>query len=504
MTDGGELEGVRRERDLYERLLSLSRRTELNPLLKEALMLVVELAEARHGYLELHDDEDRQEPRWWIASGFSDEQIVSVRAALSSGIIAEAIATGKTVVTDSALLDVRFSGRDSVRTGRIGAVLCVPIGDDPPRGVLYLEGRKKGGLFSAADRERAELFARHLAPLVDRLVAEHRRRDEADSTRQVRASLRLDGVIGHSAALAGVLKQVALVAPLEVTVLLTGECGTGKSQLARLIHDNGPRATQPFVELNCAALPETLLESELFGAMPGAHSGAVRRVEGKVAAAQRGTLFLDEIGELPPVAQAKLLQLLHSRQYFPLGSAQPVLADVRVIAATNADLERAVAEHRFRADLFFRLQVLPIRVPSLAERREDIRDLANYFCASACERHGLPRVELSNNVLRAAEWTPWPGNVRELAHAMEAGAIRAAGEGSPQVESRHVFPDSVNPVGSDDLTFLDATRRFQAEFLRETLEDTEWNVVETARRLDVARSHVYNLINSFGLRRKND
>jgi Nif-specific regulatory protein len=505
MADSGELERIRRERDLYERLLALGRQTELNPLLKEALMLVVELAEARHGYLELHDDEDRQEPRWWIASGFSDEQIRSVRAALSSGIVAEAIATGKTVVTDSALLDARFGGRDSVLTGRIGAVLCAPIGDDPPRGVLYLEGRRKGGLFSAADRERAELFARHLAPLVDRLVAEHRERDTADPTRQLRATLRLDGVIGHSAALAAVLKQVALVAPLDVTVLLTGESGTGKSQLARLIHDNGPRATQPFIELNCAALPETLLESELFGAMPGAHSGAVRRVEGKVAAAHRGTLFLDEIGELPPTAQAKLLQLLHSRQYFPLGSTQPVRADVRVIAATNADLEQAVAEHRFRPDLFFRLQVLPIRVPSLAERREDIRDLARYFCASACERHGLPRVELSNNVLRTAEWTPWPGNVRELAHAVEAAAIRAAGEGSPQVESRHVFPDSANPAASaENLTFLEATRRFQAEYLRETLEDTEWNVIETARRLDVARSHVYNLIHSFGLRRKND
>jgi Nif-specific regulatory protein len=475
----------------------------LDPFLKEALTLVVELAEARHGYLELHDDEDQQEPRRWIASGLSEDEIREVRAVLSSGIIAEAIASGRTVVTASALLDSRFSSRESVQAGRIGAVLCAPIGEDPPRGVLYLEGRANGGLFSPADRDRAEIFTRHMAPLVDRLLAEQRGRAEADPTRHVRQSLRLDGVVGHSTALAAVLKQVALVAPLDVTVLLTGESGTGKSQLARLIHDNGPRASQPFVELNCAALPETLIESELFGAMPGAHSAANKRVEGKVAAAQHGTLFLDEIGELPLTAQAKLLQLLHSKEYFPLGSSQPVRTDTRIIAATNTDLERAVAEHRFRADLFFRLQVLPLRVPSLSERREDIRDLARYFCASACKQHGLPKMELSGNVLRTVEWTPWPGNVRELAHAVEAAAIRAAGEGSQQVEARHLFPDAAGvPASSESCTFQEATRRFQAEFLRETLESTEWNVVETSRRLDLARSHVYNLIRTFGLRRK--
>jgi Nif-specific regulatory protein len=502
MADSSELDRIRRERDLYGRLLALGRQTELGPFLKEALTLIVELAEARHGYLELHEDDDQQDPRWWIACGFSDEEIRSVRAALSSGIIAEAIATGRTVVTPSALLDSRFSARSSVQGGRIGAVLCAPIGDDPPRGVLYLHGRANGGLFSPADHERAEIFTRHLAPLVDRLLAEHRERDASDPTRQVRQALRLDGVVGHSPVLAAVLKQVALVAPLDVTVLLTGESGTGKSQLARLIHDNGRRATQPFIELNCAALPETLLESELFGAMPGAHSTAARRVEGKVSAAQRGTLFLDEIGELPMTAQAKLLQLLHAKQYFPLGSAQPVRADVRVIAATNTDLEQAVEAHRFRADLFFRLQVLPLRMPSLAERREDIRELAMYFCASAWERHGLPRVELSHNALRTAEWTAWPGNVRQLAHVVEAAVIRAAGEGSTQVESRHLFPDMVeSEVCSSNPTFQEATRRFQADFLRECLENTDWNVIETSRRLDLARSHVYNLIRSFGLRR---
>jgi Nif-specific regulatory protein len=496
---------LQRERDLYLRLLSLGQQRELKPFLHEALGLIVEVAQARQGYLELHDEQDGVDtPRWWIAHGLSTEEIAGVRAAISRGIIAEALATGQTIVTPSALLDPRFSERDSVRLGKIEAVLCAPIGEDPPRGVLYLQGGANSGVFCEEARACAETFARHLAPLADRLLTQHRRQAESDPTRSLRASLRLDGVIGRSPALAAVLRQVALVAPLDVTVLLTGESGTGKSQLARVIHDNGPRAGQPFVELNCAALPENLVESELFGALPGAHSTASRRLEGKVAAAEHGTLLLDEISELAPAAQAKLLQLLQSKEYYPLGANKPVRADMRLIAATNIDLQRAVAERRFREDLFYRLQVLPVRVPTLAERRSDIPELAAYFCRSACEQHGLPQLELSRNAERALQSAEWPGHVRQLAHAVEAAAIRAAGEGVTQIEQKHLFPDAAAPPpdAGAALTFQEATRRFHERLLRDTLEETQWNVVETARRLELARSHVYNLIRAFGLERQ--
>jgi Nif-specific regulatory protein len=166
-------------------------------------------------------------------------------------------------------------------------------------------------------------------------------------------------------------------------------------------------------------------------------------------------------------------------------------------------LEQAVAEHRFRQDLFYRLQVMPIRIPRLAERRVDIRDLARHCCQEACARHKFPPIELSRNALRAAESAEWPGNVRQLAHAVEAAVIRAAGESATAVESRHLFPGSAAAAAdSGAATFQEATRRFQSQLLRETLEETAWNVVETARRLDVARSHVYNLIRAFGLERR--
>jgi Nif-specific regulatory protein len=286
-------------------------------------------------------------------------------------------------------------------------------------------------------------------------------------------------------------------------VLITGDTGTGKSQVARVLHDNSPREKGPFVELNCAALPEALIESELFGARAGAHSMARRPIPGKVTAAEGGTLFLDEVSELPPAAQAKLLQLLQSKQYWPLGATEPVFADVRVVAASNIDLERGVAEHRFRQDLFYRLHVLPIRMPSLAERRDDLELLAHHFCRSASERHRLPGVELSRGALRGVQNAEWPGNVRQLAHAIEAAVIRTVGEGAAYVQLRHIFPESTASDGPEPgaLTYQDATRCFQRDLIRATLEETTWNVAEAARRLDLARSHLYTLMKDFSIER---
>lgn len=494
---------LRREHGLFGRLLTLGRQDEPEPFLREALALIVEVTEAQQGYIELHDDQHRDTPSWSLAHGFTSEQVETVRGAISRGIIGEAVARGKTIVTQSALLDDRFSELPSVQVGRIEAVLCAPIGTDTPRGVVYLQKPAHGAGFSDADRAHAETFAWHLAALADRVLARHQESRGTDPTAALRETLKATDVVGRSPALAAVLQQAALVAPLDVHVLLTGETGTGKSQLARIIHDNGRRAHGPFVTLNCAALPETLVESELFGALPGAHSTAVRKVEGKVAGAEGGTLFLDEIGEMSPGAQAKLLHLLQAKEYYPLGgSSKPVRADVRVIAATNLDLKDAVREHRFREDLFYRLQVLPIRVPSLAERREDIPALAAFFRTQVCSRHGLPRLEFSPNALHALQSAEWPGNVRQLENAVEAAIIRAAGTGARQVETSHLFPDSVTtPESGAATTFQEATRQFQARLVQSTLEANNWNVVETARRLDLTRSHVYNLIRAFGLKR---
>jgi Nif-specific regulatory protein len=497
-----DAERLRRERDLYRRLLDLGGQEELEPFLREALSLIVEAVDVQHGYLALYDDGGG--PGWSIAHGLSQEEVAGVRHVVSRGIIAQALATGHTIMTPSAHADPRFNALESVQMRGIEAVICTPIGSSPPRGILYLHGQQRPELMVDEARAVAETFARHLAPLADLVLTRHRERSGDDATRAVRARLRAEGLIGRSPALAAMLEQVALVAPLDVSVLLTGDNGTGKSQLARIIHENSRRAQHPFVSLNCAALPENLIESELFGAMPGAHSTATRRVEGKVAAAEHGTLLLDEVGDLSPTAQAKVLQLLHAREYYPLGATKPVRADVRVIAATNVDLERAVAEHRFREDLYYRLHVVPVRVPALAERREDIELLATHFAAEASRRHGLPQCRPSPNALRALEAAEWPGNVRQLAHVIEAAVIRATGERATQLETAHLFPNgrgAATPGTPEGETLQGAIRRFEGEYLRRALEANGWNVLETAKRLDVARSQVYKLINVHGLAR---
>jgi GAF domain-containing protein len=278
------------------------------------------------------------------------------------------------------MLDPRFRERESVRIGRIEEVLCAPVGDCPLRGVLYLQGRVSAGPFTADDREVAEIFARHLGPIVGRLLVRERERSTGDPTRGVRQRLRCGQLLGRSSAMARLLEQLASVAPLDVSVLLTGHSGSGKSLVARMIHDNSARRGNRFVEVNCATLPEHLIESELFGAVAGAHSTATGRIDGKVAAAEHGTLLLDEVSDLPLVAQAKLLQLLQSRTYYPLGSGRPTSADVRVIAATNSDLERAVADRRFRADLFYHCTWC--RSVSWPRGRREYRRLAVLFATS--------------------------------------------------------------------------------------------------------------------------
>jgi transcriptional regulator with GAF, ATPase, and Fis domain len=492
-----DLVRLSQERDLYRRLLELAEHEAPGPFVEDALALVVEVTGARQGYLEIQDVSG--EPRWWTSVHLSDEELAGARRRISRGIIAEAIASGRTVLTPSAFLDARFSGQDSVRETHIEAVCCAPIGE-PPCGVLYLQHTSEPGTFDESVRAQVELVTRYLRPALERVLARQATTSGSDPTEEFRRRLPLDTVIGCSQALADVLQQLMLAAPLDVTVLLTGESGTGKTLLARVIHQAGPRAGGPFVELNCANLPDELIESELFGAEQGAHSTATRRVHGKIAAAQHGTLFLDEIGELSARAQAKLLQLLHAKTYFPLGATEPRLADVRVIAASNTDLKEAVRQRQFREDLLYRLTVLPIRMPSLAERRDDVPLLADHLAAAAGERHRLPWVPLPPNTRHAAAAADWPGNVRELANAIEAAVIRAAGTGATQVEPAHLFP-GVAPGPTETMTFHESTRRFQAELLAKALADHDWNVTQTARDLDLTRAHVHNLIRAFGLTR---
>ena len=246
----------------------------------------------------------------------------------------------------------------------------------------------------------------------------------------------LPGMIGLSATMQRAYRLARLIIPRDTTALITGETGTGKELLARAIHRLGPRAQQPFVIINCAAIPESLLESELFGYSRGAFTGAFQSRLGRIHAAHGGTVFLDEVGGLPPGMQGKLLRFLQEGEVQRLGSPDVFQVDVRVIAATNLDLKRALAERQFDRALFYRLCVFPIKLPPLRERRDDILTLATHFLESLCRNASLPEKSIAPNVGKALEAHAWPGNVRELKHVIERGFILS--ETSAVLRSEHI------------------------------------------------------------------
>jgi len=498
-----ELETAVRERDFYRALVSLLGHDELDAVLRDALALLVTRGRARETVIEVMRDDGVEVRPHAVAHGCAGARLAEISTFVSRGIISEAMATGETVVTANATEDPRFQAFESVQRQQLETVLCVPIGHDPPVGVIYLQGKHGSAELEPYDdalRRDVELVARVLAPAITRLASHAGvvalvERGAASAVDDAFSVVR-----GTSPAMTEIVAKLRLVAQLDVHVLLTGPAGVGKTLLASAIHHASRRRAAPFVELNCATLPEALFENELFGAEPGAHSAVPRGgARGKVDAAEGGTLFLDEIAELSVGAQAKLLQLVQSKTYHRLGGTEPRHADIRVIAATNVQLKTAVAERKFREDLYWRLQVLETRVPSLAERTEDLVPLARGFLRQALERHQLPHKVLSPSALSAIHAAEWPGNVRELANRIESAAIQAHVRGSDRIELRDVFPDARVDGAADTLS--SATRRCQRKHMLAVLASTDWNMLETARVLDLSRSQVYNLIRAFELKR---
>ncbi len=496
----------RKERDLYRQCLDLTRTEDPAPLLERTLQLLRELAGAERGYIELCDVASPDGRKWSADAGVDDDERELIRRRISQGIIAEAIETDRTVHTPSAALDDRFSQRESVRAGKIEAVLCVPLRAENVVGAVYLQNRIAGGPFGEDDVRATEAVTRFVSSIAARMLELIRRRGQADATTSVRTRLRGSSeIVGRSPALAELFERLVVVAAMETNTLLTGPSGSGKSTLARILHENSRRAAGPFVELNCAALPVHLVESELFGAERGAHSGVAHKgMPGKVAAAEGGTLFLDEIGDLDRGVQAKLLQLLQSKEYFRLGSSTPLRANIRIVAATHHDLHADVAAGSFRDDLYYRIRGVELRVPSLGERRDDVPLLAEHLCRRVCEEAKLPSMTLSPAALAAIEFAEWRGNVRELRTRCEEAAVNAHIEGVTTIELRHLFPERRKPGDDVPETFQAARARLEKSFLAAALAQRDWNVALTARELEMSRSHLNALIRRYGLTRSHD
>ena len=343
-----------------------------------------------------------------------------------------------------------------------------------------------------AQEQRLAVEARERAAQLE--VRVEALREELEASRGCRR------VLGESQAWQEVLTLAAKVAPTETTVLLAGESGTGKEVVARLIHRGSPRARGPFVALNCAALPETLLESELFGHERGAFTGAVAARPGRIEQAAGGVLFLDEVAEMSPAVQAKLLRVLQEREFQRLGGARSQKADVRVLAATNRDLEAALARGLFREDLYYRLRVFEIRLPPLRERRRDILPMAEAFLAEIGPAVGRAAAGLSRHAREALQAYRWPGNVRELRNVLERASILCdggpitvehlpveVGRGQPAMTGRAFPPGGLR------------LERMERDLIAQTLQETRNNRSRAARLLGISRSQLYSKIQKHGL-----
>jgi two-component system nitrogen regulation response regulator NtrX len=318
-----------------------------------------------------------------------------------------------------------------------------------------------------------------------------------------------DSIVGQSKVLDKVLNTVDRVAGSSAKILITGDNGTGKDLIARRIHAISRRSDRPFIKLNCAAIPKDLVESELFGHERGAFTGALQSKKGKLELADKGSLFLDEIGDLSTDAQSKLLRAIESGEVERVGGTKTQVVDVRLIAATNKDLEKEVREGNFREDLFFRINVVPIHVPALRERPDDIPLLANHFLSRVAAEEGMGEKELSPEALTLLQGYAWPGNVRELRNLMERGMLLVDGS---VLEAADLAPWLLRDPGTGDKeasaavadSLKDSLEQQEAEAIRRELEATRWNVTQAAARLGLDRTNLHRKMRKYGIRRREE
>jgi two-component system nitrogen regulation response regulator NtrX len=309
-------------------------------------------------------------------------------------------------------------------------------------------------------------------------------------------------MIGNSVPMQALRQQIAFAAPTNGRVLICGENGTGKELVAHMLHLHSQRRDQPFVEMNCAAIPEELIESELFGHIKGSFTGATEDKEGKFARADSGTLFLDEVGDMSPKTQAKVLRVLEEQRFAPVGSNTALQVDVRVIASTNKDLEKEIEQGNFREDLYYRLNVIPFQLPPLRERKEDIEELARYFLEDFASRYGRKSPAFTRKAMDILEGYPWPGNVRELRNMMERFIIMTPQQrldvyDLPEAVLQRTILIVPEPDGAPSLQ--NARERFEREFILKKLVEHKGNVSRAAQALEIERSHLYRKMRQLGI-----
>ncbi|QDT62990.1 sigma-54 interaction domain-containing protein [Calycomorphotria hydatis] len=419
----------------------------------------------------------------------------------STGVVGHVLKTGESVHVDDAENDPRFGKQVDKKTGyETRNLLAEPLNDFDGKRIGVFEAiNKLQGSFQPDDQELLSLLSKQAAVAIQN-ANEHEDllRSQKNLAEQVTSGVR---IIGESAAIVALRTTVERLAETDLPVLILGESGTGKEVVAQSLHYQGSRSSKPFVAVNCAALAESLLESELFGHEKGAFTDAQDTRAGKFELADGGTLFLDEIGDMSLGGQAKLLRVLEQKVITRVGGAQPIPVNVRIVAATNANLPELVRQKKFREDLYYRLSVVTQQLPPLRDRAEDVLVLAEFFLKTFCVQSRRPTLKLSPEAKRRLQSHHWPGNVRELRNLMERVAFLAQGE---KVEPDDLaFILAPEPTGglepSMDLPLTDATKEFQIEFIKRAVKRVRGNMSDAAKLLGLHRSNLYRKMRQLGM-----
>ncbi len=434
------------------------------------------------------------------ASGPVGADLIGSAFDAKRGIAGKAISTGQVqVVSDVAQDPDFFSGIDDKSAFVTRELIAAPmVFREKIIGVVEVLNRREGD-FDEHDVELLRLFAELAATGVHN-AATHAQLKRENAGLRLAADTRAAGIIGGSSALADTMKLCRRVAPSNATVLLLGETGTGKELTARHIHTLSERREKPFIGINCAALAETLLESELFGHEKGAFTGAVARKIGRFELADGGTLFLDEIGDISPATQVKLLRVLQEREFVRVGGTQTVACDVRVIAATNRDLAAAISAGDFREDLYYRLNVFPIQLPPLRERREDIPELVGQFIQRAAADLGVPAPALSSAASALLTSHRWPGNIRELQNVVERMVLMCDGG---EILPMHL-PREIAGAAQDNeaaSTHEAGLRGYERAMIVQALADNGWNQTRAAQALGISRDNLRYRVKKYGIKK---
>jgi two-component system, NtrC family, nitrogen regulation response regulator NtrX len=425
---------------------------------------------------------------------------------VSAGDGVEALATCKRELPGLVLLDIWMPRMDGLETLKCLKELYPSLNVIMMSGHGTIETAVKSTKLGAYDFIEKPLSLEKVVVTVENALAMTRLKEENASLRGL--VLQSHEMIGASASMLRLKEQIQMVAPTNASVLITGENGTGKELVARSVHFHSLRRDKPFIEINCAAIPEELIESELFGHERGAFTGAVSQKKGKFDLADGGTLFLDEIGDMSLKTQAKVLRILQERKFERVGGTRTLEVDVRVVAATNKLLEEEIRNGSFREDLFYRLNVVPFKVPALRERRDDVPLLAGYFLDAFCRREGRELKLIVPEAMEAMQRYEWPGNVRELKNIVERLVIMTPGGTITKNHLPDYFGAEVNgrEAGGGRLdsvlelsSLREAREEFEKEFIIQKLEEHDWNVSRTAEAIELERSNLHRKIKSYGI-----